>query len=121
GDIRRSRQAVRDNGRDDVLQEFAAPRFEIEAEHGRLLIRLTAAAHKCECGPTLQRREDLSELSLQRSDELVVFGRIERRQHAVLPDEYPELVTQIPEVRALICSVAAEAQHVHTGVAEQFK
>jgi len=46
-------------------------------------------------------------------------ARVEVRHHAVLPDQHPEFVADVEEVRVLVDRGAGDPQHVHLGVVRQ--
>ena len=111
-----------DQGRDGLFEQRTVPALAAAA-------RTWPPADGSRCcyrprsreGRALKQAELLAHLDTDALDELGLFGRIEAGQHAVLPDQDPQFVAEIPEHRILVRHVTADPHHVHAGVDEQLQ
>ena len=92
-----------------------------QAQHGRLLFGLAAAAEDCQSGISAHSVQERGDLGGNEFEEFVGVGRIERRQHHVLPHENAQSRAFLPEVVALVDHRPRDSNHVQSRLCQAFQ
>ena len=106
-------------GGNHLVGQGGRPPAPGQAEHGRLLLQLLAAADHAQRRMGGGGRQHAGQLVGHHGEEVGVVRGVEEGEHGVLPHHQAELVAQGEERLVLVDRPAGDPDHVHPGLLHQ--